>query len=144
MKKIVIIALLLLVGITSCNEEDKPKTSNELIVGTWVWVKFVETCVGENPYLELAGTCESESRLTFNADGTFLSLDYYLDADNVCIGEEISGTWGIINETLTIIPGNESANTFDIFEVDANQLKIGKLNLNNSDCEYYTELNRVN
>ena len=137
--------LTLFIAVSCNSNDDDPKTDKEKIVGTWKPVKYVGECEGETPSIIIPTPCESNSRTTFNSDGTGSGLEYDLDPDTGnCESITINFTWTISNDILVINAFGENQD-FNYFEVSDTTLKFGESYQEDGvECKSYAEFQKVN
>jgi hypothetical protein len=143
MKKIMAILVLTLLVVSACKKDDSPKSDKEKLVGTWEPVKYVISCEGEGEVVDFPDECESNSRLTFKADGTGTFKRYYLNSlSNECYSNPFEDfDWQINDGNLTIAYhiGNEVV--MDYFKVTNSTLKLGGED-GSSGCLVYIEYSK--
>ena len=89
MKKLILLLSVCTLVFTSCGSDDDASSSQDQIVGTWKYFKYLENGV-EQP-LE---PCETEETTVYSADGTASVVFYDLDANDDCVASfTFSGVW---------------------------------------------------
>lgn len=137
--------------IVSCSKDDdnNNSTSDDLIIGVWKPVKDVDSSSGSNDVYTYT-TCEQKSKMTFDASGNIIALDFYEDESTGNCTQDSSfssGTWEKISEgnykiTSTYYDDSTKKNetyvdTYNISFPTANTMKIV------IDNSYYIEYSRV-
>ena len=146
MKKLMTILVLTLVVAVSCKKDDKPKSKEDLIVGTWKPIKSVDVCDdGEGEDIETPDVCESNTRTTFHSDGTVEVLDYYVDdVTDECVNEVSNYSWNIVNDNI-VITGVGYNETSKIFKLTSTTLEAGEEYTEDGyNCKSYVVLQKVN
>lgn len=117
MKKIAYLALsaMTLIGVYSCNDRDndttkttnpqnKEKTPEQKLEGTWFREKFIVTLDGTNKAEEdTLDRCSAQSHWEFGADKKVTLSEYEYNEENQrCEKEVINGTYSIKDGKLTL------------------------------------------
>ena len=104
-----LLALFLLVGLGSCGSDDDGNESAETnrIVGEWKIQSL--TIDGESV---LITDCEAQSGISFNANGSFTSTDFFEDETEECISEDSNGNWEYRGNNVYRF--TEASETYDI------------------------------
>lgn len=99
MKKGLLLVAVLALGFTACNkdeDEPTPKTTAELIIGTWMGDEVVTNIVAPPPIGNQTDIQDiSFSNYNFKADGTY-------EADSAGVSM-VSGTWKAPNSTTFVM-----------------------------------------
>lgn len=86
MKKAIIFLAMILVGLSSCSNDDNENTTSiDPLVG--VWYPFSDDGIEESK-------CRKKSTFTFSEDGKYQSIGIIEGSDGNCIDDfKFSGTW---------------------------------------------------
>lgn len=138
--------------IVSCSKDDNNNntTADDLLIGAWKPIKDVDSSSGSNDVYTY-NTCEQKSRITFEASGNIIALDFYEDENTGdCIDHSsdfVSGSWektslGNYKVTTTYYDDYTQQNvtytdTYSISFPTSNTMKIV------TDSSYYIEYTRV-
>ena len=102
-------------------------TPEELIIGTWQPVKYVEMCPDGRVDVEYVDSCQKKDRFEFGENGILRLMLHSFDEHDVCDSVNIEETWEIINESLFLQPidDDEEVFEFDYLEIEKNVLRFG-------------------
>lgn len=119
----VLLAILILL---SCSKEAEP-TPEELIVGTWRPVKYIEKCLDGEVDEDYPDSCEMKSLFEFDKNGAMRFTFYSLDDYDICASEYVEGTWEITNELLSFMSNDGGEwEEHNYLEIEGNILRIGQ------------------
>ena len=107
MKKLVLLFSMITLVFMSCSSDDDGG-SNDSIVGTWKYYKYIENGVEEE--LDL---CENEETLIFAENGDFTGMDYM---GNCILVDTFTGTWTSSGSIYSITSEGETNSAEVIFE----------------------------
>lgn len=138
--------ILSLVLFTACKKDsDKPQTpTTEKIAGVYRITALTAQTAGNNP-VDVFGDlteCEQNDTWDFNADGTFL---FGGAQGEDCGDPDMSGTWNLNGQTLTITLEGDST-PYGFISVSANELKLsveGTLGEEEEEATYFVTFTKI-
>lgn len=95
--RVIILASLLLIGLTACKKKELKKVEKAVTEGTWKITRFIDSGDDETSNYATA-------TLTFNEDGTLILTH----------GSTYSGTWSVTNDSGSDDDSNDSDLDFNI------------------------------
>ncbi len=112
MKKILLIASISILGLSSCDKDDKCETNQNSIAGSYKLTAFKYKPAGmpEIDAYSALDACEKDDITTMNSNGTYTVTD----AGTVCSPNgSTSGTWSVSGNTITVDGETGTISSFD-------------------------------
>ncbi len=89
MKKLILLLSVFTLVLTSCSsDDDSSSSSQDPLVGTWKYYKYLE-----NDVEQVIDLCEIEETLVVSANGIITISEYEEDAGDCVLDVTLSGTW---------------------------------------------------
>ena len=89
MKKLILLLSVFTLVLTSCSNDDDTATSQDQIVGTWKYFKYLENGVEQT-----LDPCDTDETYIYDANGGVTVMYYDLDGNNDCVlSDTFTGTW---------------------------------------------------
>lgn len=124
------ILIITIIFCTACSKNDdgdgNSKSIEQLFVGTWKPLKYVDVCSTGIEDIEILTTCEQIGRLTVNKNGTWSETYFYEYLTDVCEDDgKSNGTWDIVNNKLFVIEKGFAETEITFFEIEGDILRLG-------------------
>lgn len=92
-----ILVILIGLSILSCSSDDENKISQDLIIGIWKPVKFVEVFRDAGEIVEESSSCYQQGRISFYSNGEYSHRFFVENSSRECIENNsdnlVGGTW---------------------------------------------------
>ncbi|KAA5827569.1 hypothetical protein FPF71_01630 [Algibacter amylolyticus] len=123
-----LVVLLLMISFCACSSDDSKEdepTVTELLENKWFAIGFWDTTTDPETYEEV-DDCARNIYYNFLSDGTLLSQNYFLDADDVCESSDIETYTYILSAdgTQVIVEFEDGTSTLIITAIDDTTLEL--------------------
>ncbi len=130
MKKLnLLIGLLIGFTILSCSSDDENNINQDILIGIWKPIKFVEIYQDAGEVTNEASNCYQQSRISFSSNNSFNQQLVEKNNSGDCVEDNsdnyISGTWEKISDNkydIQITFFNEDTQQNEVFNGDQDEI----------------------
>ena len=130
MKKLnLLLGILIGLSILSCSSDNENNINQDLLIGIWKPIKFVEVYQDASEVIYESSNCYQQSRISFNSNSSFNQLLFDKNTNGDCVEDNsdnfVSGTWEKISDNkydIQITFFNENTQQNEVFSGDHDEI----------------------